>query len=264
MDATTESALDQNAAQQTAAEKREMLGRLLSRLAHEIRNPLSSLDVHFQLLDEDLEALAPELRARFSPRLEIIQGELHRLKRISENFLRLAGPSTVDLEAIDLPPLINHVCELLRPEAAARNIQILSSFPNPPLPPVVADPVRFTQALLNLFINGLQAINRDGMLQIRTGVNTTHLFVTVQDSGPGIPPERLAAIFDPYFTTKSEGSGLGLWIAQQIIIAHGGTISVQNVAEGGASFTVLLPLTNHPDSPTPAAATRDTASIDAR
>ena len=117
-------ALDQEGAPAAVAEKRDLLARLLGRLAHEIRNPLSSLDIHVQLLEEDLAAVAPEIRPQLAARLQIIHGELHRLESIVSNFLRLAGPSALDLETVELGKIIRHVCDLLRPEAAARGIEI--------------------------------------------------------------------------------------------------------------------------------------------
>jgi signal transduction histidine kinase len=234
-------ALGQDASQLAAAEKRDLLARLLGRLAHEIRNPLSSLDIHVQLLEEDLAALTPELRKPLTPRLEIIHGELHRLEAIVERFLRLAGPAGVDLEPVEVPRILTHVCELLRPEAAAREIAITAQV-NGSLPQVLADPVRLTQALLNVAINALQAVERKGRVEMRAAVADGMVCVAVSDNGPGVPPEKLASIFDPYFTTKPEGHGLGLWIAQQIVIAHGGTLTAQNAPASGAILTMRLPL----------------------
>ena len=234
-------ALGQEATPSAVAEKRDLLERLLARLAHEIRNPLSSLDIHVQLLEEDLGALAPAMREQLSPRLEVIHGELHRLESIVGNFLRLAGPSALDLEPVDFGKLVSHVCELLRPEAAAREVEI-SSRVQENLPLMQADPVRLTQALLNLVINAIQAVGGEGRIDVVAGVVDGSLSVKVSDNGPGIPPERLPAIFDHYFTTKPEGNGLGLWIAQQIVTAHGGTLKAENGAEGGAVFTMLLPI----------------------
>jgi two-component system sensor histidine kinase HydH len=234
-------ALGQDASQLAAAEKRDLLARLLGRLAHEVRNPLSSLDIHVQLLEEDLASLAPQMRARLTPRLEIIHGELHRLEGIVERFLHLAGPAGVDLEPVEIRKLLTHVCELLRPEAAARNIEI-SAQVDDSLPRVMADPVRLTQALLNVVINAIQAVERKGRVEVRAGVAEGRVFVDVSDDGPGIPPEKLPSIFDPYFTTKTEGSGLGLWIAQQIVTAHGGSLQARNGASGGAVLTMQLPL----------------------
>jgi len=224
-----------------AAEKRDLLARLLGRLAHEIRNPLSSLDIHVQLLEEDLASLAPQVCERLAPRLEIIHGELHRLEAIVKRFLRLAGPAGVDLEPVEIPRILSHVCELLRPEAAARGIEI-STQVDDSLPRVMADPVRLTQALLNLVINAIQAVERQGRVEVSAVMAESMVCVAVSDNGPGIPPEKLASIFDPYFTTKAEGSGLGLWIAQQIVTAHGGSLQAQNGSAGGAALTMRLPL----------------------
>jgi two-component system sensor histidine kinase HydH len=234
-------ALGQDSSQLAVAEKRDLLARLLGRLAHEVRNPLSSLDIHVQLLEEDLAALAPQMRGQLAPRLEIIHGELHRLEGIVERFLRLAGPAGVDLEPVEIPKILTHVCELLRPEAAARQIGITSRL-GEPLPPVMADPVRLTQALLNLLINAIQAVETKGRVEVSAALADGMVCVTVSDNGPGIPPEKLASIFDPYFTTKAEGSGLGLWIAQQIVTAHGGSLEAQNGPAGGAVLTMRLPL----------------------
>jgi two-component system, NtrC family, sensor histidine kinase HydH len=235
-------ALGHDVTQWAAEEKRDLLERLLARLAHEIRNPLSSLDVHVQLLEEDLVTLAPEMHHQLNPRLGIIRGELHRLESIVSQFLRLAGPSTLDLEPVEVAKVVNHVCELLRPEAAARQIEISAQI-REALPQVQADSVRLTQALVNLVINAIQAVERNGRIEVTAGFSEDALAIAVLDSGPGIPQEKLASIFDPFFTTKTEGHGLGLWIAQQIVTAHGGRLMPQNRPEGGAAFTILLPIT---------------------
>lgn len=234
-------ALGQDASQLAAAEKRDLLARLLGRLAHEIRNPLSSLDVHFQLLEEDLAQLVPNCGERTASRFEIIHGELHRLKSIVNQFIRLAGPSALELEDVDPRALVRHVCELLKPEAALRRIEIHTEL-GQELPLCRADSVKLTQALVNLVINAMQAVNKDGSIRVRAEVAGELLAFEVCDSGPGIPAEQLASIFDPYFTTKTEGHGLGLWIAQQIATAHNGQISARNLAERGAVFTLLIPV----------------------
>lgn len=230
-----------------AAERRDLLQRLLARLAHEIRNPLSSLDIHVQLLEEDLGALDPAMRQQLTPRLEIIHGELYRLKTITETFLRLTHPSALDLEAVEVARIVNHVCELLRPEAATRQIEISTQVQDG-IPRTMADPVRLSQALMNLVINALQAVARNGRIEISLSTTGGSIVLEVRDSGPGIPPDNLPVIFDPYFTTKDEGHGLGLWIAQQIVTAHGGTLQARNAPEGGAVFTLVLPIKEVPAS----------------
>ena len=224
-----------------AAEKHDQLARLLKRLAHEIRNPLSSLDVHFQLLEEDLGALTPPVTVQLASRLAIIHGELHRLDSIVERFLKLAGPSALELEPVEIHKIVSHVCELLRPEASTRQVEIVAEVASD-LPPVTADPVRLTQLLLNLMINGLQAVTGPGRVTVGAAQAGGNWSLRVRDTGPGIPPEKLGDIFDPYFTTKAEGSGLGLWIAQQIAVAHGGDLRAENAPGGGAVFTLTLPL----------------------
>jgi len=226
---------------QALAQKRDLLERLMARLAHEIRNPLSSLGVHFQLLEEDVSSLAPGAEARLADRFEIIRGELHRLESIVGHFLRLAGPSALEIEELDLLKVAGHVCELLRPEAGSRGITLTLETPAEALPSLHADRVRITQVLVNLVINAMQAVKRDGHVRINLAANDTSMRVQVTDDGPGIPPEKLAAVFDPYYTTKEEGTGLGLWIAQQIVTGHNGSLRAQS-GEKGAVFTMVLPL----------------------
>ena len=170
-----------------------------------------------------------------------MRGELHRLENIVRQFLSLAGPSAVNRQQVDLGKIISHVCELLRPEATSRQIDIVVDVPSD-FPCVIADADQLTQALLNLVINALQAIERKGMVSISAVVNAAgeSFSICVRDTGPGLPVEEESAIFDPYFTTKEGGSGLGLWIVQQIVVAHGGVIQAAN-SGGGAMFTIHLP-----------------------
>lgn len=235
-------ALGQDVAQ-PAAEKQLLLARLLARLAHEIRNPLSSIDIHVQLLEEELEELAPQLREQTAGRFEILHGELHRLENIVKRFLRLAGPSALALETVHPGKVLSHVCALLRPEAVNRGIDIVLDAPES-LPAITADPGQLTQALVNLVINAVQAVDRNGRIEVSAApeADTRILRVQVRDTGPGVPPETMTTIFEPFFTTKPEGSGLGLWIAQQIVLAHGGAIQLTNAPGGGAVFTLHLPL----------------------
>lgn len=236
-------ALGQDVSKLAAQEKRLLLSRLLARFAHEVRNPLSSLDIHVQLLEEDLEQTTPQVREKTASRFEIIHGELHRLENIVKHFLSLAGPSSLDLHPVEVGKVVSHVCELLRPEAATRSIEIAMNVPDA-LSPVPADAAQLTQALVNLVINAIQAVGRAGRVEVsaRSDQNDNVLTIAVQDTGPGIPADKQSAIFEPFFTTKAEGSGLGLWIVQQIITAHGGAVDAANAPGGGAVFTVHLPL----------------------
>lgn len=220
-----------------------MLSRLLARLAHEIRNPLSSLDIHVQLLEEDLAQAPAQVRKKAAARFEIIHGELHRLESMVKHFLSLAGPSSLDLRQVEVTEVVGHVCELLHPEAAARGVEIVMRIPET-MPVLIADPVQLTQALVNLVINAIQAVEGDGRVEVSVRVDAGKEFLAIEihDTGPGVPLEKQSAIFEPFFTTKTEGSGLGLWIVQQIVTAHGGVVVASNAAKGGAVFTVHLPL----------------------
>jgi two-component system sensor histidine kinase HydH len=236
-----EKALGQEVSQPAASEKQLLLSRLLGRLAHEIRNPLGSLDIHVQLLQEDLAQMAPALQQQLAGRLDIIHGELHRLNDVVKQFLRLASPSSLSPAPVQVARMMEQVCELLAPEAATRQIEITSRAPGD-LPVVMADSGQLTQALLNLVINALQAVERQGQVQVQAALDNGAIVVQVRDTGPGLPPGKVDAIFEPYYTTKPEGSGLGLWIAQQIITAHGGDLWAANAPGGGAVFAFRLPL----------------------
>lgn len=236
-------ALGQDVSNLAAEEKRLLLSRLLGRFAHEIRNPLSSLDIHVQLLEEDLAQAGPHVREKTAGRLEIIHGELHRLETIVRHFISLSGPSSLNLRAADVSRMVRHVCDLLHPEAARRSIEITTKVPEN-LPAVVLDCEQITQALMNLVINAVQAVESNGRVEVTAAANKGGeiLSFEVCDTGPGIPAEKQSAIFEPFYTTKPEGSGLGLWIVEQIVTAHGGVVGVSNGLNGGAVFVVQLPL----------------------
>lgn len=223
-------------------EKQLLLSRLLARLAHEIRNPLSSLDIHVQLLEEDVASAAPEVRERSATRFRIIHTELERLNNLVQRFLSLAGRSSVNLQSVEIARVAGHVCALLRPEAAAHGIELTLRLPES-LPPVVADPDQLAQALVNLLLNAVQAVGRDGRVELSVrSDDAAGVVIAVADSGPGIDPANVAALFEPFYTTKEDGSGLGLWVVRQIAAAHGGTVQAANAAGRGAVFTLTLPV----------------------
>jgi len=226
-----------------AQEKQQLLARLLARLAHEIRNPLSSLGIHVQLLEEDVAQAGTSLQAQTAGRFEIIRSELQRLENLMRQFLSLAAPSSADLQAVSVPGVVRYVCDLLRPEAAARGIELVVDLADDP-PPIAADSAQLKQAVINLVINAIQAVERDGRIEVSVRADRAGgtCAIRVSDNGPGVPGEKRAAIFEPFFTTKSEGSGLGLWIVLQIATAHGGGVTVDDRPDGGATFTLQLPL----------------------
>ncbi len=243
MERTLADAFGKDLTKVAAREKQQLLARLLSRLAHEIRNPLSSLAIHVQLLEEDVGQAAPALKAQTVGRFEIIRSELQRLENLMRQFLNLAGPSSADFQTVSVPDVVRYVCDLLRPEAAARGIELVLELGEAP-PPMTADPAQLKQAVINLVINAIQAVARPGRIEVsvRADPKADSCAIRVSDNGPGVPGEKRAAIFEPFFTTKSGGSGLGLWIVLQIATAHGGTVTVDDRPDGGAAFTLQLPL----------------------
>lgn len=234
--------MEQELSKAAVQEKQLLLSRLLARLAHEIRNPLSSLDIHVQLLEEDVACSAPEIRERSAGRFQIIRGELERLDNLVKQFLSLAGRSSIHVQPVDVARVTAHVCALLRPEAAARGIEIVLR-PGESLPPLQADPVQLTQALVNLVLNAMQAVGRNGRVEVEAlhDAAAARMTITVRDTGSGIPDGIMTEIFEPFFTTKEDGSGLGLWIVQQIALAHAGAVAAANAPGGGAVFTLVLP-----------------------
>jgi signal transduction histidine kinase len=242
MDKILADAFGQDAEHLAGEERHRLLSRLLGRMAHEIRNPLSSLKIHLQLLEEDLARRPVPVGEETAGRLEIIQGELHRLDNLVKHFLRLARPTDLDPAPVDLGRLVEHVCDLLRPEAETQQTRLATRIQKP-LPSLVADAPQLTQALVNLVINALQAVGREGQVEVTVAASPSQdeIGIEVRDTGPGIAPDRLDAVFEPYYTTKEEGSGLGLWISEQIATAHRGTLRAGNAPGGGALFTLRLP-----------------------
>jgi signal transduction histidine kinase len=242
MDKLLAEAFGQDAEHLASEERRRLLSRLLGRMAHEIRNPLSSLNIHVQLLEEDLAGLPSPAREETVTRIEIIQGELHRLENIVKHFLRLARPTDLDPAPLELAKLVGHVCALLEPEAQAQKTELVTRIQEP-LPTLLADASQLTQALVNLVINALQAVGQHGRVEVSVSAPAAlgDVIIEVRDTGPGIPPDGLSAVFEPYYTTKPEGSGLGLWIAQQVATAHGGSLRAANTPGAGAVFTLRLP-----------------------
>lgn len=250
MNSAIQETLGLDTSQLAVNERQRLLSRLLSQLAHEIRNPLGSLGVHVQLLEEDLGRVSPPVAPQISGRLTVIRTELNRLDGVVRQFLRLAKPSVINARPIEIAATLRQVRGLLEAEATARGIDLVTKIPNN-LPPVSADSDQLIQAIVNLVINAIQAVDRNGRVEIEARVEEPPdwLCLEVRDTGPGIDLRQPTTIFEPFFTTKAEGSGLGLWIAQQIAFAHGGTISATNLPAGGALFTLRLPLPAQPGQP---------------
>jgi signal transduction histidine kinase len=214
------------------------LGNLAATVAHEIRNPLNSVSMGLQRLKGEFSPTQNhDEYARF---LNLMQGEVRRLNAIVEQFLSLARPLHLEREEIAVGDFLRELTTLLAAEASSSKVQIDLQV-SPGLPVLRADRNYLKQLLLNLILNGIQAMPQGGPLSIDAVEDKGLLRLTVADRGSGMTAETLARIFEPYFTTKPGGSGLGLSIARRIVEAHGGTIAAESKPGQGSCFRIVLP-----------------------
>ena len=212
---------------------------LTRELVHEIRNPLNSVNLNLQILEEDLSLENPSSPSDFQKRVRRIRREVERLDRILTDFRRYANLPPLTFETCDLAVLIEEVLDFNEPEAQKQNVQVKREIQA--LPPIQLDQSQFKQALLNLIINGVQAMEDGGTLTVRAKPLNEGIQIDVEDTGQGIEPEQLDKIFDLFISTKEEGTGVGLTIVKQIIEGHGGRVNVESSPGQGTKFSILLP-----------------------
>lgn len=213
---------------------------LAAGVAHEIGNPLNSLTIHLQLLQRRIEKLPPEQGKELEKSLSIATNEVTRLDQIISQFLQAIRPAPLDLKLDNLNTIILESLSFLGQEIHNRKIKIDLAL-NKHIPPLSLDRNQFKQALYNIIRNSFQAMKGGGILRLLTGCDETHVWMSIGDTGGGIPTEQFDKIFQPYFTTKSDGNGLGLLIVQRIVRAHGGEIMLENAEGKGLIFTIRLP-----------------------
>jgi two-component system sensor histidine kinase HydH len=216
-------------------ERLAALGRLAAGVAHEIRNPLGAirgLVQYFQATWKD----NPEQRAY----LDVIVREVDRLNRVVSDLVELARPREPQRAPHDVLEVVRHAVTLLEPDARAKGVQIAADLDGP-LPALLIDRDMLLQALLNILLNAIEAMQAGGRLQIRVTEQPQWVAVAVQDTGCGIAPEHVERLFDPFFTTKPQGTGLGLAIAHSVVQAHDGEIAVASTPGLGTTVTIQLP-----------------------
>ena len=222
-------------------ERLSALGELSAILAHEIRNPLGSIRGTAEILKDDFRP--GDRKYEF---LEILVKETDRLNRVVEDFLQLARPLHVERETCDLMAGLGEVVALVAPEAATRGVRLV--FTPADITPVHGDPEKLKQAFLNLILNGIQATARGGTLTITAAriADGEEAFPFVEisfaDTGVGMEQDVLARIFEPFYTTKEGGTGLGLAVTQRIVESHGGKVEVESEKGKGTVFKVRLPV----------------------
>ncbi|RPJ34372.1 MAG: PAS domain S-box protein [Verrucomicrobiaceae bacterium] len=223
------------------SERLNALTLLAAGVAHEIGNPLNSLDIHLQLLGRKLRKLPPGERKPLEEHLATARGEIQRLDGILKQFLQAVRPTLPRRERQDLHALLHETLRLLEPELEARKIQVELALAES-LPPAEVDGGQFQQVFYNLLRNAYQALPATGgRIAIRSRVNDYEYVISIEDNGIGISPEHMGAIFEPYRTTKSSGSGLGLLIVRRIIREHGGEIAIESEEGQGTRVIIHLP-----------------------
>ncbi len=217
------------------------LAELAGGFIHEIKNHLSTLSLNLQLLAEDFENPETQRERRAFTRVQRLQGECQRLVDVSNDFLRFARLQELEKRPCPLDEVVQTMLDFFSPTARQAKIAINSYVPSD-MPLVRLDPEQFQQALLNLLLNAEQAMPEGGEITLQAAAEPEHVRLEIIDTGPGMPPEVMAKVFKPFYTTKPGGNGLGLPITRKIIEAHGGTLDIQSEAGRGTKFTIHLPI----------------------
>lgn len=217
------------------------LGQLAGGLAHDIKNPLSTINVNLQLLAEDLQRYDDDPHRRWLRRLNCVRQEADRLKDIVNDFLRYAGKYDLNCQDVDLRRVVQELSDFFAPQADVAKVLLRVSLPETPVVCRI-DANLVKQAVLNLMINAVEAMTQGGELLVKLAGHRADGRLEIIDTGPGIAADVLPKIFQVYFSTKKGGTGLGLPTTRKIIIEHAGAIQVESEVGKGTRFIVDLPL----------------------
>ena len=221
------------------------LGRLTASIAHEIRNPLSTIRLNMELLAEDFESTdldspTKQRDRRAKAKIDLVRQECDRLQKLLSDFLDFARQESLNLEPGSLNTEIEQLLDFFAPQAEERGVEIVR-YLDPELPTVRLDREIFRAALLNLIINAVQSMETGGQLVVRTRSSGLGVVLELIDTGLGMDEETLAKAFRAFYTTKQGGSGLGLPTARKIVEAHAGTIDIESAAGRGTKVSIWLP-----------------------
>lgn len=227
-----------------ANERLAAIGKMAAHVTHEIRNPLSSIGLNIELLEEELGA--NHVSAEAKNLLGSITREVQRLEHLSEEYLRVARLPQPRMEADDLAAAVREIVAFAKPEMERAGLEIALAIGDggdgENVPPALFDEGQIRQALLNVMRNAREAMPDGGRIDVSVQADGMSVVVLVNDRGCGISDEVHSRIFDPFFSTKGEGTGLGLTITRQIVEAHGGLVACEPREGGGTSFRILLPI----------------------
>jgi len=226
------------------SEKLSSLGRLAASIAHEINNPLAGILTYAKLLIRmlDSEPVEEPTRATSLKHLKLVQRETERCTAIVRNLLDFARQRPLSLKDTDVVAVLDEAVSLVGHQAALKGLTIEKAVTAVPL--IKADAGQLRQAIVNIVLNGFEAMPAGGSLRLRCApsANGRHIELTCEDTGVGIPPDRLAKIFDPFFSTKEMGTGLGLSVVYGIVERHGGTIDIRSDVGKGTTVVIRLPV----------------------
>ncbi len=219
----------------------EELAELAGSLAHEIKNPLSVIHMNIDLLSEDLGEIDSPISRRSQERVDIVRGQCERMEALLRDFLRYARLRDIDLLPGSLNDQVEIVLRAYQAQANSSGIDIVR-YLDPDLPAILLHSDSLQAALMNLVKNALEAMGPDGRLSVRTYTTRTGVALELIDTGSGVDDNTVLHMFEPFYSTKEGGSGLGLPTARKIIEAHGGRISVQSEVDVGTKFVLEFPV----------------------
>lgn len=227
--------------QEIESGKLEAVTSLAAGVAHEIGNPLNSLNIHLQVAERKIrKQIDPEIATDLLESIRVARSEIKRLHFIVEEFLKAVRPARPNPLLTDLSDLLGEAMDFLTPEITDRRILIHRDL-TAALPLIYVDQDQMKQVFYNLVRNSCQAIGSDGEITVRTGCNDQHVFAAISDNGPGVAADRVSRVFEPYYTTKATGSGLGLLIVHRIVHDHGGEVEFRSREGIGTEVIVYLP-----------------------
>ena len=229
-----------SARQTIESERLNALTLLAAGVAHEIGNPLNSLHIHLQLMERKVGELEGETGQELRHSIEVARAEIGRLDSIVTQFLRAIRPSKPQLHPENINTIVGEAVRFFAPEIQDRDIVVEQELRSD-LPVLELDRDQMKQAFYNVIKNSFEAVKRHGVLRIRTDRDDTHVIISFTDTGGGISAENLSRIFEPYFTTKAAGTGLGLLIVRRIVREHGGELSIESSEGKGLTLTIRLP-----------------------
>ena len=222
------------------SERLNALTLLAAGVAHEIGNPLNSLNIHLQLIEREARKLDGAKRAELQESVEVARAEINRLDSIISQFLRAIRPTRPQLRPENVNSIVEEAVRFFGLEIKDRDIVVEQELRSD-LPLLELDRDQMKQAFYNVIKNSFEAMKRRGILRIRTDMDESHVIVRFTDTGGGISPDNLSRVFEPYFTTKTSGTGLGLLIVRRIIREHGGELSIESSEGKGLTLTIRLP-----------------------